>query len=102
MSKPIVLMPEKWETLKEHLLTQYPRSYIILSWKCKEKLGFTVREHSEWVSSKDLPDCRKVLGRYVNTIRLDFYNDSVQTMFRLRYSDYLQSTPSNVVYTLDW
>jgi hypothetical protein len=91
MSKPIVLTEPQWVTLKGHLLTQHPRSHIIIGWKCKEKLGFTLREHTEWVLSKDLPDCRKAPGRNVTTIRLDFYNDSIQTMFRLRYSEYLQS-----------
>jgi hypothetical protein len=86
MSKPIVLMPEKWETLKEHLLTQHPKSYILLSWKCKEKLGFTVRSH-EWFEI----DQNTYKSKYKQHICLDFYNDSVQTMFRLRYSDYLQS-----------
>ena len=92
MSKPIVLTEPQWINLKEHLLTLYPRSHIIIGWKCKEKLGFTPREHTEWVDSKNLPDCRKATGRFVTTIRLDFYNDSVQTMFRLRYSEYIQSS----------
>ena len=93
MSKPIVLMPEKWETLKEHLLTQHPKSNILLSWKCKEKLGFTVRNHVQWETLHLATGIKK--NQLVNIICLDFYNDSVQTMFRLRYSEYLQSSHHN-------
>lgn len=89
MSKPIVITPEQWDTLKEHLLTQHPKSHIIISWKCKEKLGFTVRSHEQWETFQLATGIKK--NRLINSICLDFYNDSVQTMFRLRYSDYLQS-----------
>lgn len=95
MSKPIVLTEKQWINLKEHLFTVHPRSHIVISWKCKEKLGFTTREHTEWVDAKNLPDCRKAAGRFITTFRLDFYNDSVQTMFRLRYSEYLQGSYHN-------
>jgi len=89
MSKPIVLTPERWEVLKEHLLTQHPKSHILISWKCKEKLGFTVRDHEQWQAYDLAPGIKK--NRLVNSICLDFYNDSVQTMFRLRYSEFIQN-----------
>lgn len=89
MSKPITLTPDKWEILKSHLLTQHPQSHIIISWKCKEKLGFTVRSHEYWEPREVAPGIKK--NKFVNVICLDFYNDSVQTMFRLRYSEFIQN-----------
>ena len=45
----------------------------------KRTLGFTVREHSEWVQ-----------GEHQFTVCLDFYNERKYTMFILKYSEYLK------------
>lgn len=54
----------------------------MLSYKMKDKLGFTVREHREWTEQKG----------YITDIRLDFYNEPKRTMFLLKYSEYLDKT----------
>lgn len=94
MSKPIVLSKVKWDELKERLCADYPRSVMLLRYKMKEVLGFTPRTHiQEWIDQEvDISDVKYTARFAVETIHLDFYNDSVQTMFRLKYSEYLQGS----------
>jgi hypothetical protein len=82
MSKPIVLTQSKWYKLKEQLTTDHSPSVMMLSYRMKDKLGFTVREHREWTQQRG----------YMTDIRLDFYNESKRTMFLLKYSEYLDKT----------
>lgn len=52
----------------------------------KAVLGFTVRRHREWADDPNF-------GKYpVETICLDFYNKPKQTMFLLKYSEYLDKS----------
>ncbi len=80
MSKPIVLTQSKWYTLKERLTNDYSPGLMLMSYRMKDKLGFTVREHREWTERNG----------YTTDIRLDFYNESKRTMFLLKYSEYLE------------
>lgn len=83
MSKPIVLSQSKWSTLRDQLTKDYSPSVMMLSYRMKDKLGFTVREHREWSEQRG----------YMVDIRLDFYNEPKRTMFMLKYSDFLQGNP---------
>jgi hypothetical protein len=82
MSKPIVLTHAKWSKLRDRLTNDYSPSVMMLSYRMKDKLGFTVREHREWTQKRG----------YMVDIRLDFYNESKRTMFLLKYSEYLDKT----------
>jgi hypothetical protein len=82
MSKPIVLTQSKWAILRERLTADYSPSVMMLSYRMKDRLGFTVREHREWTEQRG----------YMADIRLDFYNESKRTMFLLKYSEYLDKT----------
>jgi hypothetical protein len=82
MSKPIVLTQSKWYELKERLTNDYSPSVMMLSYRMKDKLGFTVREHREWTQQRG----------YMTDIRLDFYNEPKRTMFLLKYSEYLEKS----------
>jgi hypothetical protein len=83
MSKPIVMSLENWAKLREKLSQDHPKSIVMVRWKMKEVLGFTDRQHKEWVPKMDG-------GYYEDTIRLDFYNEPKRTMFLLKYSEYVQ------------
>jgi len=106
MSKPIVLTPSQWRKLKGRLDNDYGRSTMMISWKMKEVLGFTVREHSGYrprtarelddydrsdniwhETEKDRKFHRENIHEYVTC--LDFYNEPKRTMFLLKYSEYL-------------
>jgi hypothetical protein len=88
----IVLTPNEWDHIKEKIVSQYGRGVLLISWRCKRELGFTVRTHVEWANEtkKDYHLSDIELGVYqikerITTIRLDFYDAQAETMFRLRY-----------------
>jgi hypothetical protein len=77
------LTVRQWQQIREDLHTEHPKSVFMLKDKMRRVLGFTVREHNEWVIKPD--------GGYGDhSIRLDFYNERKYTMFMLKYSEYLK------------
>jgi hypothetical protein len=52
---------------------------IRISWVCKERLGFTVREHRAPISDDGH------FWDYQHQIHLDFYDEQSRTMFLLKY-----------------
>ena len=82
MSKPIVLTHSQWYELKNRLIEDYRPSVMMLSYRTKDKLGFTVREHRTWTEQQGC----------LMDIRLDFFNEPKRTMFLLKYSEYLADT----------
>lgn len=77
------LTVSQWQQIRADLHTEYPKSVFMLKGKMRSVLGFTVREHTEWVIKPD--------GGYGDhSIRLDFYNERKYTMFLLKYSEYLK------------
>lgn len=81
--KPVVLSVNQWQTIRAELQTEHPRTVFMLRDKMKRILGFTVREHNEWVPKLD--------GGYSeHSIRLDFYSERKYTMFLLKFSEYMK------------
>ena len=97
-----------WWKIREKLHVDHPPSHFLRT-KMKEKLGFTVREHTVWHVNKDfdreyaayeeaklrndemnlllsLPPER---GRQQTEIHLDFYSENKRTMFLLKYAEEL-------------
>jgi hypothetical protein len=88
----IVLTPTEWDSIREKIAGHHGRNILLISWRCKRELGFTVRTHTEWIPETEknhfLSDIE--LGVYqtnkkLTTIRLDFCDAQAETMFRLRY-----------------
>ena len=76
------LTVDQWRKIRADLHTEHPKSVFMLKGKMRQVLGFTVREHSEWIPKLD--------GGYSDySIRLDFYNKRKYTMFLLKYSEIL-------------
>jgi hypothetical protein len=90
MAKTLTLSYTAWDKLKEKITEDYGRATVLISWRLRDQLGFTVREHVDYQSGAN---DGWITG---NTIRLDFWDDQMQTMFLLRYSDYLNSTVQDV------
>jgi len=79
----IKISTDVWKLIRADLQTQYPKTVFMLRGKMKQVLGFTVREHNEWVPKLD--------GGYnQHIICLDFYSDKKYTMFLLKYSEFLK------------
>ena len=72
------LTPDQWKRIRTDIKSETPQSVLMLREKMKRVLGFTLREHSEWID-----------GNHQFTICLDFYSESKYTMFLLKYSEYL-------------
>jgi len=93
MSKAIILSVEQWKEILSSITKIYPPSVLLISNIMKEKLGFTVRWHEEWidrnVESRDMGYGTKYRRE---TIHLDFYNEPKRTMFLLKYSDIIGKT----------
>lgn len=96
MSKPIVMSPQQWDVLLSNIRRREKHSVWLSRSKMKEVLGFTVRNHSEWVK-EDRPEeeiswWAEQDGWYKgkrneHTVRLDFYDEHKRTMFLLKYGN---------------
>lgn len=86
MSKPIVLTEKQWLDIYNHIAKNYPSSVLLISWRLKDKLGFTVRRHQEYRDYNN-PKHDNLSWDYFHSVRLDFYDDVKRTMFLLKYSD---------------
>lgn len=87
--KALKLTVNQWHNIRQEIDKQYPRSVTMVRWKMKEVLGFTPRDHEEWVVIDHTGDReRRMLKKEVH---LDFYNESQRTMFLLKYSDWIEN-----------
>jgi hypothetical protein len=95
------LSVRQWQSIRKDMHTEYPKTVFMIKHKMKQLLGFTVREHQEWVedtyASKEPGfDLHSVLNdgwyrgkRHEHSIRLDFYSEHKYTMFLLKYSEFI-------------
>lgn len=74
----LILEPAQWEAIQIRLREEYPPSTMLIRSRMREELGFTVRRHKKWIPKMDH-------GYYQTQICLDFYNDSMQSWFQLKY-----------------
>ena len=100
MSKPIVMSPDQWLTILYRIKQREKPSVYLSREKMKETLGFTVRDHREYVKDPDYVK-RPNDGEWYNmepagwfegkmnvhTVRLDFYDEQKRTMFLLKYGN---------------
>jgi hypothetical protein len=81
-----------WDLILDRLSEEYGTK-IMISYVCKRELGFTVRRHKGLVPhSKENWEIMKSEGwdhryHYEEQIHLDFYSQSAQTWFVLKYLD---------------
>jgi hypothetical protein len=76
--KSIPLTVDQWTKIRKQIKQEYPMrpSILIIRDTMKRELGFTTRYHSEWVED---------LQMIKETIYLDFYDNQLETLFRLKY-----------------
>lgn len=89
--KPIKLTPAKWAHLKTRLEKDYSPSVTKIRWKMKEVLGFTTRDHQEFIRYWDhSTPAQRANGDhgYKDSVYLDFFDDAKRTLFMLKYSEY--------------
>lgn len=106
--KSVKMHSRTWRAIQKKMHSEYPPSYFIRD-KMKNKLGFTVREHTayiinknyakeyaEYERTKNSADELNLLlsmpperGRSRTEIHLDFYSENKRTMFLLKYAEEL-------------
>ena len=77
--KAVVFDKQYWTTVLWPRIIEENGRAVIISWVCRERLGFTVREHRAPIGNGgDL---------WVNQteIHLDFYDEQMRTLFILKY-----------------
>ena len=72
----ITLTPMEWNTIRDQLLDDWPRSHILMQSGMKRELGCTVRKRDVWLGSRK---------GYATTVYLDFFDDAKETWFALKY-----------------
>jgi hypothetical protein len=88
----IKLQPAEWEEIFNKIKIEYantPSVYMIRG-TMRRVLGFTVREHQRWTPavpaiSESVDIIVRNMGYMSLEICLDFYDDTQETFFRLKY-----------------
>lgn len=88
MAKTIALSYRSWSLLRDQIIEDYGRTTVMISWRLKDTLGFTIREHRDY--SEDYSSRKP--------IRLDFYDEQLQTLFLLKYADFLRTEDSEDIW----
>lgn len=84
----IQLTMKQWDRLHARLSEEYRDrpSVLIMRSVMKRELGFTVRKHHAWLPADPRADNPAgYRGHYRDQIFLDFYDDALETWFRLKY-----------------
>jgi hypothetical protein len=101
MSKPVVMTPDQWLTILHRIKQREKPSVYLSREKMKDVLGFTVRDHREYVKDPDYVERPQDKDEWfymepsgwfegkmnVHTVRLDFYDEQKRTMFLLKYGN---------------
>ena len=96
MSKALILTHKQWDDAFKKIKATNPPSVYLIRDRMRTVLGFTTREHEEWILDADqqlisavkneldilFTNTGKTLRR---TIHLDFYDEAKKTMFLLKY-----------------
>lgn len=76
----VTLSSHQWIVLQKRLCEEHPRSVMLIRDVMRRELGFTVRYHYDFGT----PDRRLMPDK----VYLDFFNDHLETWFRLKYAEY--------------
>jgi hypothetical protein len=98
MSRAVILTPYQWANVYAEIKKRERPSVVLSRSKMKEVLGFTVRDHREYVKDKDYvksPEADELFGDMgwyegkvsQHTVHLDFYDEAKRTMFLLKYGN---------------
>lgn len=82
----IKMSTHQWDHIYLKIKEEYADqpSIFMIRGRMREVLGFTQRTHRYWEPDTGTRSYDGG-GRYVTEVHLDFYDESAQTMFRLKY-----------------
>lgn len=75
--------PEEWQNILDQLYLEYGLR-IGISWVMRRELGFSVRNHRGLVPNEHVKKHGPAM-HYEQQVHLDFFNESTQSWFVLRY-----------------
>ena len=81
----IILKPEQWQNVIKPRLVQDHGAKILISYVCQRELGFTVRQHEEWIRFVPPESGKLPRNRCIKQVHLDFFNEAALTWFQLKY-----------------
>lgn len=84
----IYLTHANWHALLTQLKTEHPPSVFLIRERFKQVFGFVSREYRVWNSTIN-KNGEKLYSIKQDCIALDFYSEHKQTMFVLKYADYI-------------
>ena len=76
--KHIELTLDEWQQIRESIRATHGDSMVILSFKMKRELGFTVRHHRQRSETDGF-------WGYHESIHVDFYSEQAKVWFLLTY-----------------
>lgn len=76
--------PAEWQPILDQLFLEYGLK-IGISWVMRRELGFTVRNYRALVPNDYKPKPGRPDMHYEDQVCLDFFNESTQSWFMLRY-----------------
>lgn len=79
----IFRIPEEWQDILDQLYLEYGLK-IGISWVMRRELGFTARNHRALIPNDHTKPGRPDM-HYEQQVHLDFFNESTQSWFVLRY-----------------
>ena len=98
--KALVLTPEQWQRVLSKIKQDYPPSVWLSREKMRRTLGFTPREHNDWLGYYDHSSREdRSAGRYGYkvSIHLDFFTDYHRSFFLLKYCDCIREQLENSI-----
>ena len=75
--------PQDWQYILDQLIWEHGRT-ISISWVMRRELGFVVRNYRALVPNEHVRKHGPTM-HYENHVCLDFYNESTQSWFVLKY-----------------
>jgi hypothetical protein len=90
--KSLRLTVDQWKIIHKKIKESHAPSVWLSREKMRRVLGFTPREHIEWLGYYDTASSsERLIGKhgYKTTVHLDFFNESQKTIFLLKYGEWI-------------
>jgi hypothetical protein len=97
--KALVLTTKQWGLVLSKIKQDYPPSVWLSREKMRRSLGFTPREHTDWLGyydSASIEDRKAGKHGHRTTYHLDFFSDYHRSFFLLKYGDWISEHVENV------
>ena len=95
--KSVVLSTGQWKRIRMELKDEHPMSVFLLRDRMRQVLGFTVRDHQQWIDKPDTAGDDMNYGYYKMQIHLDFYSEKKRTMFLMKFSEIINDRSNGTV-----